>query len=87
MVLRQVNPPGIFALPFKRDAPRPIDVDAVALQFALQAMEGKSRQLHVLWDYGRIQPIQTPQASINQIRANSGRLALEKQLLKPTVLK
>jgi hypothetical protein len=47
MILLKVDPQRFALLPFKGDAPRPVDVDTVPFGYPLKAVEIKPRHIQI----------------------------------------
>ena len=68
MVLFQINPNRLTIFPFKCDAPRTINKDAVTFRSAVQRMQTEARQVQVSQYFSLIQsfkPSQTPEMQIS----------------------
>ena len=66
MVLLQVHTQRVPAFKLKRQAPRSIDVHRVALGLALQGVEIKPWDIHLLYRYRGIQSVQPSQDPLVQ---------------------
>jgi hypothetical protein len=72
MILLKVNAIGVAILELERDAPRPIDVDGVALH-APERVKVEPRHLQFIKALCMVQGVEPPQASIMQGFLDLGR--------------
>lgn len=83
MILLQIDPPGIALDPLEGNAPRAVDVEAVALRQAVQAMKVEARYLQVA-DLARlVERIKPASAAPVKVRRNPSALPGRKQLGQP----
>lgn len=65
MILLEIHAPCVSFLELERDAPRPVDVDAVADRLApLEGMEVEARHVHFLGRRRRIQAIKAKEDAL-----------------------
>ena len=86
MVLLKVNSAYLVIFPFERDAPRAVDVNAVALGSPVEAVEIEARYTQVRQRLGLIQSLQPAQTTRLQVVLYAATAASFKQLGKPSVL-
>jgi hypothetical protein len=85
MILLQLYPHGVSVVPLKGDAPRAVDVHAVALWTSSQGVEVEPGYVQVLQARGGIERIQSPQRSRLEVRQDPSSVALLEQLSQPLV--
>jgi len=83
VIVFQIDPLRILALPFEGDAPRSVDMHAVALGFALQGVEVETRQIQRFRGLGGVDGVQPPQYSRHQGRLHLGALAFSTNSSSP----
>ncbi len=85
MVLLQINLPGVAIAPFERDAPRAVDVKAVALRLTRERMEIEARDVEIAQRRSLLERIQSPKRPVLEVCRHSSASAFAKQLLKASV--
>jgi hypothetical protein len=85
MVLLQVNLPRVAIAPLKRNAPRTVDVNRVALRFAPERMEVEAGNVEIPQRRSLLQRIQSPKRPLLEVRRYSSATTLAKQFFKPIV--
>jgi hypothetical protein len=85
MVLLQVNMPRVAVVPFEGDAPRSVDVKAVAQRLPRERMEIEARNVEIAQHRGVFQRIQSPKRPVLEVRSHSSASAFAKQVIEPLV--
>jgi hypothetical protein len=70
VILFQIDPQSVAVFPLERDAPRPVDVNAVADGGFMQRMKLKPWEIHVLKNGGLVESVEAADASLSQVRRN-----------------
>lgn len=85
VVLYEVYLEGIRRLPFKRDAPRAVDMNTLPDGLCVQWMQIVARKIHIPQITGGVQSLQSIVAPLNQFRIHLGAAAGLEQLLQTLV--
>ena len=85
MVLLQIDMPRVSVAPFERDAPRTVDMKAVALRRAPEWMKIEAGNVEITQGRSPFQRIQPPKRSALEVRRHSSALTSTKQVLEPLV--
>jgi hypothetical protein len=89
MILLQINSKGSRSIPFERDAPRAVHVDAVADWLSPERMQTEAWKIEVLQIVRCFQSVQHVSTSLGQsgidLRAMSGFLQLPESLVPETL--
>jgi hypothetical protein len=89
VILLQINSKGSWRIPFERDAPRSVHVDAMANWFSFQRMQTETWKIEVLQIVRRFQSVQHVSASLSQpgidLRAMSGLVQFLESLMPETL--
>jgi hypothetical protein len=89
VILFQINSESSRRIPFERDAPRSVHVDAMANWFSFQRMQTETGKIQVLQIVRRCQGVQHVSASLSQsgidLRAMSGFVQLPESLMPETL--
>ena len=68
VIILKIKLNGVLTLPFEGDAPRTVDMHAVALWLALQSMEIKTQNILSLWRLGNVNCIEPTKRPFSQGR-------------------
>jgi hypothetical protein len=80
VILFQVNPDRIAAVPRERDPPGAIDGDRVAHWIAMQPMKPPAWKSQIVQRFRPVQRLQAPAHALDQIASNAARVILKKEI-------
>jgi hypothetical protein len=83
MILFEIDMVGFAIVEFERDAPRPIDMDRIALLAeAVQGMKVKARNVHFLGAHSNVETIESVENALMHLRIDLRTFALGPKLCK-----
>lgn len=85
MVLLNVHPHGLALVPLERDAPGPVDMQAVTLRLSAQRVKVKARHVGVFEPGSVAKGVQSPPHPRDEVGGDLCGRALVEQLRQPLV--
>jgi hypothetical protein len=85
MVLFQIDAVSVTVLELEGDAPRPVDVGAIALRLPAQRVEVEAGDIHIPGNFRNVQRVENNQHPFLQSRRNLGGLARCEKLFQALI--
>lgn len=80
MVLFEIDPDGITALPFKRDPPRTVHCKSVTHWPRVQRMEPPPRHAQIIKRFCAMKRLQPATHAFHEVRTNTARVVREEKV-------